>query len=792
MAVISTIQINTSQATKSINELEKNLARINEDLKKVDVNSDAFKELKKQAADAKLELDNINKSIESSALGLEDMTHNMADAANAIMGGFTAAQGALNLFGVESEEVVKSIQKLQSLMAISQGIDQIAKGITAFKKLATAIKASSAAQKIFNTYKELQAKFTKQTTVATTAETAAMKTYSTATKTATVATNIFNKALMAVKIIAIITAVTALVAALVKFVNYLKESNNEAEELQKKLKETAKVINQYQTNINKTISELDKLYDRTNELNWEFDKQFTELNKLNLTFDEYIKRLTKAEKVQGLLARLQYSNNNSDFASDFATNTTDITSQISLISEKATASLDEFTLDFVNNINFYTRQVSTIMDNITDEFKNEFTEETTENIMDQLRSLNNYTSTLQQNIKAIQADIKFKEVFAIQPDEVKENWKLLNDALANYSKSVADYTNDTITTLDNVIKKQQEIQKLELQRKQNELAIRKANIDFEASEDKYYKESSKYYEDLIAYYEDLLEIQQKGTAEYNNTCNAIKHIIPLLSEVRAAEELSKLDKNTNIYKPEEEEEEIDNEEIQKWAEEELAKIKEEKAAAADFYENLMNMRASDTYLFMQEQDAQSAYLDECLKKQLLSYEQYTTAKKELDKQAKDYQAKMASQGLSISADILSSLADTMDETNEKQFKAQKAMQISSATISVIAGVIDALTGKFTARATPADWVLAIMQATSIAAAGGAQIAQIARTKYSGSETSTSTGAIAATLSTPTQISSAVQNANIEAAVTDTRVYVLESDIKKTSNKVNVQEQENRY
>lgn len=50
MAVISSIQIDTKSASKSIADLEKELAETNEQLKQVDINSDAFTDLQKKAA----------------------------------------------------------------------------------------------------------------------------------------------------------------------------------------------------------------------------------------------------------------------------------------------------------------------------------------------------------------------------------------------------------------------------------------------------------------------------------------------------------------------------------------------------------------------------------------------------------------------------------------------------------------------------------------------------------------------------------------------------------------------
>lgn len=151
------------------------------------------------------------------------------------------------------------------------------------------------------------------------------------------------------------------------------------------------------------------------------------------------------------------------------------------------------------------------------------------------------------------------------------------------------------------------------------------------------------------------------------------------------------------------------------------------------------------------------------------------------------------------ADILNGLASTMDQTNEKQFKAMKAMQISAATIQMMVGITTALSGAFTTKTGPWDIALAVIQAASIAASGGAQIAQIARQEYnSGSSSSSATtsnaglSAAASAVTTPTQYSQAVESANIETSIGDSRVYVVESDIQNVGNKVNVQETENRY
>ena len=56
-----------------------------------------------------------------------------------VAGGFAAVQGAIGLFGVESKEVEKTLLKVQSAMALSQGLEAVGNSIDSFKNLKTVI-----------------------------------------------------------------------------------------------------------------------------------------------------------------------------------------------------------------------------------------------------------------------------------------------------------------------------------------------------------------------------------------------------------------------------------------------------------------------------------------------------------------------------------------------------------------------------------------------------------------------------------------------------------------------------
>jgi hypothetical protein len=57
-----------------------------------------------------------------------------------VAGGFGAVQGAMALFGKESEDVQKTLLKVQSAMAISQGLQSVGESIDSFKQLGAVIR----------------------------------------------------------------------------------------------------------------------------------------------------------------------------------------------------------------------------------------------------------------------------------------------------------------------------------------------------------------------------------------------------------------------------------------------------------------------------------------------------------------------------------------------------------------------------------------------------------------------------------------------------------------------------
>lgn len=88
-------------------------------------------ELRDKIGDAKALTDAFNPDAKFKAL-----TSSLAGVA----GGFAALQGGMALFGAESENVQKSLLKVQSAMALSQGLQSVGESIDSFKQLGAVIK----------------------------------------------------------------------------------------------------------------------------------------------------------------------------------------------------------------------------------------------------------------------------------------------------------------------------------------------------------------------------------------------------------------------------------------------------------------------------------------------------------------------------------------------------------------------------------------------------------------------------------------------------------------------------
>ena len=167
-------------------------------------------ELKDRIGDAKALTDAFNPDAKFNAL---------SSSIGGVLNGFQAYEGALGLIGVENEDLQKTLLKVQSAMALSQGIQGLAEAKDSFIQLGAVVKNTTLFTSAYNFVMGISNKETATNVLVTEADTSAKVgltgatgVLSTVTGGATTAMKLFRVALIATGIGAIIVLVGLLIA----------------------------------------------------------------------------------------------------------------------------------------------------------------------------------------------------------------------------------------------------------------------------------------------------------------------------------------------------------------------------------------------------------------------------------------------------------------------------------------------------------------------------------------------------------------------------------------------------
>ena len=159
---------------------------------------------------------------------------------------------------------------------------------------------------------------------------------------------------------------------------------------------------------------------------------------------------------------------------------------------------------------------------------------------------------------------------------------------------------------------------------------------------------------------------------------------------------------------------------------------------------------------------------------------------------------IATTALSGIGSVLNTLSQEQDASTEEGFKKTKQFQIAATIMNMLSGIMNA----WTSAMSPSNaWMtvagqIAMGTAMSgmIAGIGAAQIEKIKNATMSSANPNTNINAksVNSMIIPPVQYSNAVQGANTVGAITNQKVYVLESDITNTTKAVVTQMEENTY
>ena len=190
------------------------------------------------------------------------LSQKLTGSLNAAAGAFSLVQGSMALFGAESDDVEQAILKVQSAMAISQGVETIRESAKSMQALGTVIKSTTAFQKI-----------------------------------STAAQWLWNAAMSANPIGAIVATIAALLVAGYKLVKFFQDSSDANEKAAAATKRNTAALKEQSTNAAQSSNKLKTYNDQQYALAQAAGASSEELRKLALKHKEEEIALNKKNAV---------------------------------------------------------------------------------------------------------------------------------------------------------------------------------------------------------------------------------------------------------------------------------------------------------------------------------------------------------------------------------------------------------------------------------------------------------------------------------------------------------------
>jgi len=729
---IKIIQIDTDPAVKSLKDLRKELKEYKDQMTNLEEGSDAFLEIANKAGEVKHQIDEINESIKGASADFGDMVGNVSNVAAGLIGAFEAVAGGLQAMGVESEAVDETIKRMQGLMAVVQGLSAIDDGVKAMGKLAASITSTTKAAKLLKA--ALQPKVFLAITAVIAGLTAAWKLWGDSIKEA--------------------------LPFLGKTSKQLEAEKKAAEEAEAAKKKQAEAEESYRKKIGSaiqgTLSDYKLLQAQYKRLQTDYQKmQWIKKNK-----DEFDK--------------LGISVKNLKDAEDKFVNNTDAVVQALIKRAIATAKQQQltelaaqYTEAKVKADQEYEKQKVAANDKVS--YRKEYSERLGMTHHIQAGWIWTAEGAKKENAKIrnklyAEVDEYQKQMNALAAEIADE--MTIDTILQGINNGVNGGTDGTATKIVDETKKKAldlvEFTDEDLQnglKRVKQLYEERYNIQLEQL-----KRSDKTEKELI---EGEIEIEKQRLTLYEE--GTLEHEKQLTKIFELEKELGELTTETT--------EVVTNqyESMRKAGDVFFDGLKQTVTA---FGESSLGLSSQWIASLDQFQLAFQQTMDIVSKEGKAGWQSY---------------GQVAATALGGIGTLLNAISQDQDVSTKKGFEQQKKLQIAATTMNMLAGIMAAWTSSM-ALPAPASFIVGAVQTAATAALGGVQIAKI---KSQTLNSATASGAINPTavnsmVIPPVQYSSAVQGASTEGAIKDTKVYVTESDIASTMNKVSVQESENTY
>ena len=724
--------------------------------------------------------------------GLGGTIRNTSEATEGITSMFSSAVMVLGSMGLESEEMTKILQKMQLAMALTRGLKDLQKGKGLFDQLAKAISGANITQKLFNSS-------IATTTTETQALTSAQTANTVATTGATAATNAFRTALISTGIGAIVVAVGALVANLDKLTSIFETNKADADKYKNTL-----------TELNDQFDGMDNHLDREVRLMKAQGASIDEVHAKQLKNLEIQRDMiaSKMRSIQLDIAQLQANRHWFDGGDKKIKNWKE--------------AYDELAKSF--------KDVGKEISNLNADF----------NVDKQIELINNQKSAYDAAADAAKkARQEYQAYFKLRETNQKKLNDLADEAtrttMSDREKEFADvqtWAYDQYDMYNNMYKEEQKALKKALKDRvitqeeyDSKMALVTENYEgvvtnirilyndkVQKLADKWAKEDAdrekKKKDDKIKALQDTYNAEMTLIeAEYNEAATKYELLGDQVGLSKANEEFYKnqLDK-LNTLRDGLIALGVDTTDIDMQIKGVL--LQQQQAflvtfqAKADKFTELTDQLNDSISRITSIGDGLSSEWSNVFTTMSEGIQNVSAELKNGEKGWRQY-ANIAVSALNVASSMMIALADEQDGQSEEGFEKQKKYQIAAATMSMLSGIVDA----WTSAMNPANaWMtmagqIAVGTAMSamIATTGALQINKIKQQKFGGNSdaaTSGINGAVAVPSLTALQsidsgvdTTSIIQGASEEGNVNNTKVYVTETDISGTVNKVNVTQAE---
>jgi hypothetical protein len=125
--IIVKVKVDAGDTPETLGNLRKEFIESRNEIYKTVKGTDEYFIALKKAADVKGEITELNRAIR--LLNPEEKFKAIATIGEGLVGGFTAASGAITLFGTKNEELEKALRRTQGALALLQGVQAFSRGI---------------------------------------------------------------------------------------------------------------------------------------------------------------------------------------------------------------------------------------------------------------------------------------------------------------------------------------------------------------------------------------------------------------------------------------------------------------------------------------------------------------------------------------------------------------------------------------------------------------------------------------------------------------------------------------